>query len=42
MLVDEYEPVISIEEAKQAMLIKQQDPKAFTQRMAGLMKWMEK
>jgi hypothetical protein len=23
------------------MLIKQQDPEAFTQRMAGLMKWME-
>ena len=42
MLVDEYEPVISIEQAKQAMLIKQQDPKAFTQRMAGMMKWMEK
>lgn len=41
MLANEYEPVISIEEAKQAMLIKQQDPEAFTQRMAGLMKWME-
>ena len=41
MLANEYEPVISIDEAKQAMLIKQQDPVAFTQRMAGMMKWME-
>ncbi len=40
MLGNEYEPVISIEEARQAMLIKQQDPEEFTQRMAGMMKWM--
>ena len=42
MLANEYEPVISIEAAKQAMVLKQQDPLAFTQRMAGLMKWMQK
>jgi hypothetical protein len=42
MLANEYEPVISIAEAKQAMLLKQQDPEAFTQRMAGMMKWMAK
>jgi short-subunit dehydrogenase len=42
LLANEYEPVISIEQATQAMRIKQQDPAAFTQRMAALMKWMEK
>ncbi|MEC9374930.1 MAG: SDR family NAD(P)-dependent oxidoreductase [Pseudomonadota bacterium] len=40
MLAEEYEPVISIDAAKQAMLIKQKDPKAFTKRMAGMMRWM--
>jgi hypothetical protein len=42
LLANEYEPVISIEQATQAMRIKQQDPAAFTQRMAALMKWMER
>jgi short-subunit dehydrogenase len=42
MLADEHEPVISIEPAKQAMLIRQTDPLAFTQRMANMMKWMSK
>jgi dehydrogenase/reductase SDR family protein 7B len=42
MLANEYEPVISIEVATQAMKIKQQDPVAFTERMAGMMKWMDK
>jgi short-subunit dehydrogenase len=42
MLANEYEPVISIEVAAQAMKIKQQDPVAFTERMAGMMKWMDK
>ncbi len=41
MLANEYEPVISIEAATQAMRIKQQDPVAFTERMAKMMKWME-
>ena len=42
MLANEFEPVISIEPAKQAMLIRQKDPLEFTRRMAALMKWMEK
>jgi hypothetical protein len=41
LLADEYEPLISIEEAKQALLTRQQDLKAFTQRMHNMMKWME-
>jgi short-subunit dehydrogenase len=36
----EPEVVISIEEAKQAMLLKDKDPQAFTERMANMMKWM--
>lgn len=40
MLNREAEVVISIEEAMQAMLLRNQDPDAFTQRMAGMMKWM--
>ena len=36
----EPEVVISIEEAKQAMLLKDRDPQAFTARMAGMLKWM--
>jgi short-subunit dehydrogenase len=42
-LVDrEYEIVIGIEPALQAMRIRQTDPAAFVQRMAGMMKWMKK
>jgi short-subunit dehydrogenase len=41
MLADEYEMVIGIEQALQAMRIREQDPKAFVQRMSGMMKWME-
>ena len=29
-----------IEEAKQAMLLKDKDPVAFTERMANMMEWM--
>lgn len=36
----EPEVVISIEEAKQAMLLKDKDPEAFTERMANMMTWM--
>jgi short-subunit dehydrogenase len=36
----EPEVVISIEEAKQAMLLKDKDPQAFNERMANMMKWM--
>lgn len=36
----EQEVVISIEEAKQAMLLKDKDPVAFTERMANMMAWM--
>lgn len=42
LLANEFEPVISIEPAKQAMLLRQKDPQEFTRRMAALMKWMEK
>jgi short-subunit dehydrogenase len=41
MLAGEYEMVIGIEPALQAMRIREQDPKAFVQRMAGMMKWMK-
>ena len=34
------EVVISIEEAMQAMLLRDKDPEQFTQRMAGMLKWM--
>jgi hypothetical protein len=37
----EPEVVISIEEAKQAMLLKDKDPLAFTERMTNLMTWMK-
>lgn len=37
----EYELVIGIEPALQALRIRQDDPKAFVQRMAGMMKWMK-
>ncbi len=36
----EPEVVISIEQAKQAMLLKDKDPAAFTARMAKMMEWM--
>ena len=42
MLNRDYELVIGIEAALQAMRIREQDPRAFVERMAGVMKWMEK
>lgn len=42
MLAGEYEPVIAIEEATHAMRLKNDDPQAFVQRMAGLMEWLGK
>jgi hypothetical protein len=41
MLANEYELVIGIPAALQAMRIREQDPQAFVQRMAGMMKWMK-
>jgi len=38
----ESEVVISIEEASQAMRLRDKDPAAFTERMASMMAWMEK
>ena len=38
----EDEVVISIEEARQAMLLRLSDPAAFKQRMANMMAWLEK
>jgi hypothetical protein len=38
----EPEVVISIKEAMQAMLLKDKDPAAFTERMANMMAWMVK
>jgi len=42
MLNREYELVIGIEPALQAMRIKEKDPAAFVERMANMMKWMTK
>ena len=42
MLNREYELVIGIEPALQAMRIREKDPRAFVERMAGMMKWMDK
>jgi short-subunit dehydrogenase len=42
ILADEYELVIGIEPALQAMRIREQDPRLFVQRMAGMLKWMQK
>ena len=42
MLNRDYELVIGIEAALQAMRIREKDPRAFVERMAGMMKWMEK
>ena len=42
LLNKEYEPVISIEPALQAMQLKDQDPIKFTERMHGMMNWMAK
>lgn len=42
MLNREYDLVIGIEPALQAMRIKEKDPAAFVERMAGMMKWMNK
>ena len=38
----EYEPIISIEPALEAMRLKDTDPVAFVQRMHGMMSWMAK
>ena len=40
MLIREYELVIGIEPALQAMQIRYKDPRAFVERMAGMMQWM--
>jgi short-subunit dehydrogenase len=42
LLAREQEVIISIEEAKQALLMKDQDPEVFTQRMAKMLAWMRK
>lgn len=42
LLNHEHEAIISIEQALQAMRLKDEDPVAFTERMAGMMKWMAK
>jgi len=41
MLANEYELVIGIPQALQAMQLRADDPRAFVERMAGMMKWME-
>jgi len=41
MLKREYEMIIGIEPALEAMRIREKDPEAFVQRMAGMMKWMD-
>ncbi len=38
----DYELVIGIETALQAMKIKDKDPRAFVERMAGMLKWMDR
>jgi hypothetical protein len=40
MLNREYELIIGIEPALQAMRIREEDPVAFVERMANMMKWM--
>jgi len=42
MLNRDYELVIGIEVALEAMRIREKDPHAFVERMAGMMKWMAK
>jgi short-subunit dehydrogenase len=42
ILARDYEMVIGIGPALQAMKIREQDPRAFVERMAGMMKWMDK
>jgi short-subunit dehydrogenase len=42
LLNRDYELVIGIEPALQAMRIRETDPRAFVQRMAGMMKWLNK
>jgi len=42
LLRRDFETVIGIEMALQALRIKDKDPAAFVQRMAGMMKWLEK
>ena len=41
LLRRDYEMVIGIETALQALKIKDQDPTAFVQRMAGMLKWLK-
>ena len=41
LLRRDYEMVIGIETALQALQIKDSDPKAFVKRMAGMLKWLE-
>lgn len=42
LLAREYELVIGIEPALQAMRIHREDPRAFVERMAGMLRWMER
>jgi short-subunit dehydrogenase len=42
LLNREYEMVIGIEAALQAMRMREKDPVAFVQRMAGMLKWMDR
>ncbi len=42
MLKREHELVIGIERALEAMRLREQDPAAFVERMAGMIRWMDK
>jgi hypothetical protein len=42
MLNKEYEPIISIAPALEAMRLKDTDPAEFPKRMHGMMSWMAK
>ena len=42
LLRRDFEVVIGIETALQALRIRDKDPAAFVQRMAGMLKWLEK
>ncbi len=42
MLANDYEPIISIDSAIQALRTKERDPLEFTQRMHKVMQWMER
>ncbi len=41
MLANEQELVIGIDQALQAMRLRERDPQAFLERMAGMMQWLE-